>query len=169
MTSPDHLRDLKRQLENLRNEATMIRNTKLIVKRAVNSVSKDFHRVSQRHSKLDSAYERTKKEMWCSIVSGNTALATMAEAKLKRIIDEQAKLQKDLPDKYKRWAAVIKAHNDYKKRLADYEAKITMKEEEIHRFEPCGSLTCKHCKRDILAIKKAKVALKEIVAKVLKK
>ncbi|KAK7743855.1 hypothetical protein SLS53_003874 [Cytospora paraplurivora] len=169
MESPDHLRDLKRQLENLRNEVTMIKNTKLIVKKAVNSMSKDFQQVSKKHSKLNSAYEKIKTEMWCSIVSGNTVLAARAEEKWKKIIDEQARLQRDLPDKYKSWAAIVKASTDYKKRVADYEAKITMKEEEIHRFEPCGSLTCKHCKRDFLAIKKAKVALKERVAKVLNK
>lgn len=169
MASPDHLQELKRQLEDLRNDLAIVKNTKLLVKKAVNSMSRDFKQVSLKHAKLNSVYESTKKEMWSAIVSDNIALAALAEAKLKRVIDEQARLQRDMPDRYKRWATVLRAHNDYKNRVEEYEAKVTIKEEEIHRFEPCGSLTCKHCKRDFLSVKKARAALKEKVAKVLKK
>ncbi|KUI56061.1 hypothetical protein VP1G_03362 [Cytospora mali] len=169
MTVPspnDHIQSLERELGALHKELASINLKRNDIKKATRVMAQHFKQVSKRHEQLNRFYEKHKKELWFAVVAGNTPIATRAEEKMKKVIEEQAQLQRDMPDQYKSWAWIVKAKNECTEKRRECKVKISLKEEEIHRLRPCDSVTCKHCKRiDITALKKAKVAFKDGVAR----
>ncbi|KUI73502.1 hypothetical protein VM1G_08784 [Cytospora mali] len=172
MTVPspnDHVRSLEKELEDLHQELATNDVKRKDIKKATRIMASHFKQVSKKHERLNRFYERHKKELWFAVVAGNTPIAARAEEKMKKVIEEQAQLQRDMPDQYKSWAWVVKANNECTEKRRECKVKISLKEEEIHRLRPCDSVTCKHCKRiDITALKKAKAAFKDGVARILK-
>ncbi|KAK7745877.1 hypothetical protein SLS53_002595 [Cytospora paraplurivora] len=51
----------------------------------------------------------------------------------------------------------------------EYETKIAIKDEDSRRLKPCDRMTCKYCKREFVALRKAKVVPEEPIFKALKK
>ncbi|ROW10374.1 hypothetical protein VMCG_02042 [Cytospora schulzeri] len=169
-SSPDdHIQALSKEIDQLHNELAMIKLQRKDINKATRDMIKGLKKASNKHKKLNRSYEKHKEEMWFAILAGNTAIATKAEQKLKRVIEEQAQLQRSLPDQYKSGAGAIKMMIESKAKRFEWQLKIALKEEEMHRFKPCVSVTCKHCKRiDTTALQKAKVAFKDGVMKMLK-
>lgn len=165
----DHIQTLESDLDKLRNELAVINLRRKRIKKSNNALNKHFKQVSQRHTKLSRSYEKHKKEMWFAVVSGNTVIATRAEAKLKDVIAEQAQLQREMPDQYKAWAEAVRVRTKSTEERIEWQLKIALKEEEIHRLKPCVSVACQHCKRvDTTSLKKAKGVIRDGLTKMLR-
>ncbi|KAI3392760.1 hypothetical protein diail_5239 [Diaporthe ilicicola] len=169
MTSPNpHLQSLTNELDMLQNELTMLKNGLVDINRASNVMCADFKTMNKKNGQLTRAFDRCKTELWFATISSNKNVAMRAEDRMRVIIEEQGKIQRVLPDRYKGWAGVIRARNQLINSICECKEKIVRKEEEIHTLKPCGSLTCAHCGRvGPATLQKAKVNIKGRVARML--
>lgn len=169
ISADDHIQVLEKELDKLRSELAKMNLRRKEIKESNRALNRHFKLVSKNHTKLNRSYEKHKKEMWFSVIAGNTVVATRAEEKLRRVIEEQARLQREMPDQYKTWAEAVRLNVEAREQRIEWQLKIALKEEEIHRLKPCVSVTCKHCKRfDTTALKMAKVVFKDGVTRFLK-
>lgn len=158
-----------REIDKLQSEVNILTSNYQEIKRLYAVMAKHHKRLTKESKKLTRSYETHRKELWRSALSGNNNMATMAERKMKEVIEGQALIQRKMPDIYKTWAFVSRMMNVAKDECFERKVKIALKEEEIHRLKPCDSVTCQHCKRvNITAFKKAKVVLKNKMARMLK-
>lgn len=170
MPSPDpHLQSLKNELEALQRELTILKSGLADINRASRVMRADFKTMNNKHTQLARAFDRCKTELWFATISSNKNVAARAEERMRVMIEEQGKIQRLLPDKYKGWAGVVRARNLLISSICECKESIARKEEEIHTLMPCGSLTCAHCGRiGASALQKAKANIKGRVARMLR-
>ncbi|KAL1865906.1 hypothetical protein Daus18300_007018 [Diaporthe australafricana] len=171
MPSPDlHLPSLENELASLQKELTVLKSGLADINRASRVMRAEFKTMTDKHTQLARAFERCKTELWFATISSNKNVAARAEERMRVVIEEQGKIQRLLPDKYKLWAGIVRARNLLISSICECKGRIARKEEETHTLRPCGSLTCAHCGRMIgaSALQKAKVNIKGRVARMLR-
>ncbi|KAK2600503.1 hypothetical protein N8I77_010030 [Diaporthe amygdali] len=170
MPPPDsHLQTLKREFNQLQIQLAALKSELSDINRASRVMRADFAAMTKKYKQLTRAFDRAKTELWFATISSNKNVAKRAEEKMRSSIEDQAKIQRLLPGKYKSWAGVVRARNLLVESICECKAKIARKEEEIHTLQPCESLTCAHCGRvGAAALQRAKVNFKNRVARVLR-
>lgn len=170
MGLPDnHLQALEAEFHKFNDELATLKARRRDNNAALQVMNKWIHKVNIELQNYNGALEKHQEELRNAVLGGNTAIADRAENTMRALITERAQVHMMVPANYRIWSSVIKERNDLVMELTELKTKIAMKQEEIHRLEPCESLTCQHCERlSVTAFKKMKTAFKRGVVKIQK-
>lgn len=79
-------------------------------------------------------------------MSSNHKRLGKTEVRLRKLTDDQAEVQRGLPDRLKNYAIAIKCENELIEARAAIRRRMELKQEEVHRLRPCEVFLCDHCR-----------------------
>lgn len=79
-------------------------------------------------------------------MSGNAARIGKAEAKITAADNRAHEVQVQIPTQLKHFAEAIKREQDYDEAIRTVRHKMVLKSEEIHKYRPCETFLCDHCR-----------------------
>ncbi|KAG6367701.1 hypothetical protein INS49_001896 [Diaporthe citri] len=169
MASPDpddHLQALEKELSLLRTVLTAHKHAVADLTQSCRDIRAEFDDTNKKHAQLTRAFEGCRADLWHASSGMDRKAAARAEERMASVIEEQVKIQRRLPQMYKRLGEMVGARDAMRESTGEYKDKIARKVEEIHTLQPCQSLICAHCGRGGAAtLRKAKVNFKDRVAR----
>lgn len=81
-----------------------------------------------------------------AIMSSNHKRLAKTEARLHKLTEDQAEVQKGQPDRLKNYAITIRCENELVETRAAVLRRLELKQEEVHRLRPCEAFRCDHCR-----------------------
>lgn len=170
MPSPeDHLQTLEKELALLQKLLSANKHTVTALNQACRNIRAEFDGMNKKHAQLTRAFENCRTDLWSASSRMDQKVAARAEKRMSSVIEEQVKIQRRLPQMYRKLGEMVGARDSTRESIREYKDKVARKVEEIHTLKPCQSLTCAHCGRGgTAALQKVKVNFKDRVARILK-
>lgn len=169
MASPDpedHLQTLEKELDVLQKVLTAHKQAVTELTQNCRDIRAEFDDTNKKHAQLTRAFESCRADLWYAASSMDRKAAAQAEEKMGSVIEEQVKIQRRLPQMYKRLGEMVGARDSMRESTLEYKDKVARKVEEIHTLQPCQSLVCAHCGRGGAAtLQKVKVNFKDRVSR----
>lgn len=150
MASPhpkDHLQTLEQELDMLQKVLTAHKHAVTDLTQSCRDIRADFDDTNKRHAQLTRAFEGCRADLWYASSSMDRKAAARAEERMSSVIEEQVKIQRRLPQMYRRLGEMVGARDAMRESTSECKDKIARKVEEIHTLQPCQSLVCAHCGR----------------------
>ncbi|KKY33214.1 hypothetical protein UCDDA912_g06813 [Diaporthe ampelina] len=169
MPSPDdHIQTLEKELDLLRRVVTAHKNAVTELNLACREIRAEFDVINKKHAQLTRAFEGCRTDLWLASSRMDRKDATRQEGRMVSVVEEQVKIQRRLPQMYKRLGEMVGAREAMRESVREYKDKMARKVEEIHTLRPCQSLVCAHCGRGgaAAALQKVKVSFRDRVARV---
>lgn len=168
MPSPDdHIQTLEKELDVLRRVAAAHKNAVAELNQACREMRTEFDISNKKHAQLSRAFEACRTELWLASSRMDGKDAVRLEERMAAVIEEQVKIQRRMPQMYKKLGEMVGARDTMRESVREYKDKMARKVEEIHTLRPCQSLICAHCGRGGAAtLQKAKVNFKDRVARI---
>jgi chromosome segregation ATPase len=170
MPSPrDHLQALEKELALLQTVLTANKHTVAGLNQACRDTRAEFDDMNKKHAQLTRAFENCRTDLWSASSRTDRKAAARAEERMGSVVEEQVKIQRRLPQMYRKLGEMVGARDSTRESIREYKDKVDRKVEEIHTLRPCQSLACAHCGRgSAAALQKVKVNLKDRVARILR-
>lgn len=170
MPSPeDHLQALEQELYLLRKLLTAHNDAVNTLTRNCRDIRAEFDGMNKKHTQLTRAFDDYRADLWYASSSMDKKAAERAEESMSAVVEQQVKIQRRLPQMYKRLGGMVGARDSMQERAREYANQVARKVEEIHTLKPCQSLICAHCGRGgALTLRKVKVNLMDRVARMWK-
>lgn len=169
MASPDpedHLQVLEKELDLLQKVLTAHRHAVIDLTQSCRDIRTEFDDTNKKHAQLTRAFEGCRADLWYASSRMDKKAAEKAEERMGSVIEEQVKIQRRLPQMYKRLGEMVGARDSMRQSTLEYEDKVARKVEQIHTLQPCQSLICTHCGRGGAAtLQKVKLNFKDRVAR----
>lgn len=167
MPSPeDHLQALEKELHLLQKLLTAHNHAVNDLTRNCRNIRAEFDTMNKKHTQLTRSFEDCRADLWYASSRMDPNAASRAEERMSSVIEEQVKIQRRLPQMYKRLGEMVGARDAMRESIRENKDKVARKVEEIHTLKPCQSLVCAHCGRGgAVTLRKAKVNFIESVAK----
>lgn len=169
MASPDpkdHLQALEKELDLLQNVLTAHKHAVTDLTESCRDIRAEFDDTNRKHAQLTRAFETCRTDLWYASSRMDRKEAARAEERMGSVIEEQVKIQRRLPQMYKRLGEMVGARDSMRESILEYKDKVARKVEEIHTLQPCQSLICAHCGRGgAAALQKVKVNFKDRMAR----
>lgn len=171
MASPeDHLQALEKELDELQKALNTHKHTVINLTLACHDMRTEFDDTNKKHARLTRAFEDCRTDLWYASSSAGQDAAARAEERMSSVIEEQVRIQRRMPQMYRRLGEMIGARDSTMESIHEYKNKVARKVEEIHTLRPCQSLVCAHCGRGGGAVlQRARVNFKDRVARVWRK
>lgn len=167
MPSPeDHLQALEKELLLLQKLLATHNHTVNDLTRNCRKLRAEFDTMNKKHAQLTRSFEDCRADLWYASARMDPKAAARAEERMSSVIEEQVKIQRRLPQMYRRLGEMVGARDAMRDSIRENRDKVARKVEEIHTLKPCQSLVCAHCGRGgALTLRKVKVNLKDLVTK----
>lgn len=165
----DHLQVLEKELALLQKLLTAKKHTVTGQNQACRDIRAEFEDINKKHAQLTHALENCRTDLWLASSRMDQKAAARAEGRMSSVIEEQVKIQRLLPQMYRKLGEMVGARDSTRENIREYKDKVARKVEEIHTLKPCQSLTCAHCGRGgVAALQKVKINIKDRVARIWK-
>lgn len=170
MPSPeDHLQALEKELDLLQKLLTAHNDAVNDLTRNCRNIRAEFDGMNKKHTQLTRAFEDYRVDLWYASSRMDNKAAARAEESMSSVIEQQVKIQRMLPQMYRKLGGMVGARDSMKDKTREYKDKVARKVEEIHTLKPCQSLVCAHCGRGgASTLQKVKVNLMDRVSRMWK-
>lgn len=81
-----------------------------------------------------------------AIMAGDAARIKKVEAKMLASDTQAHEVQLQIPNRLKHFAEAIKREQEYDEAIRHIRHKMSLKSEEIHKYQPCETFLCDHCR-----------------------
>lgn len=81
-----------------------------------------------------------------AVMAGDAARIKKVEAKITASNSQAQEVQLQIPNRLKHFAEAIKREQEYDEAIRRVRHKMSLKSEEIHKYQPCETLLCDHCR-----------------------
>lgn len=81
-----------------------------------------------------------------AVMAGDAARIKKVEAKMLTSDTQAQEVQLQIPNRLKHFAEAIKREQEYDEAIRHIRHKMSLKSEEIHKYQPCETFLCEHCR-----------------------